>query len=142
MKDSLRGSFTSSLGRQLVIFFFFSVGLITRQAEFKECDVTTFTCSTAHPGQQNPAEHPCVLLSASQHAPQASITPEHHPVFMLCRQQEHRDGAEVQVEVCSSFIAPCFWYAGCRRLDRWGLPTLQPFPALCSWHPRGTGSCL
>lgn len=80
------------------------MGLITRQAEFKECDVTTCTCSTAHPGQQNPAQHLHVLLSTSQHAPQASITPEHHPVFTLCRQQGHHDGAEVQVEVCSFLL--------------------------------------
>lgn len=42
---------------------FFSVGLITRQAEFKECDVKTFSFSVTCPGQHNPAENQHVLYS-------------------------------------------------------------------------------
>lgn len=46
-----------------LFFFFSSVGLITRQAEFKECDVKTFSFSMTCPGQHNPAETQHVLYS-------------------------------------------------------------------------------
>lgn len=66
------------------------MGLITQQAELKECNVTTFTSSMTCPGQENPAERQRVshgTLSATQLDDSNGHPPQGLSPWALC---EHR----------------------------------------------------
>jgi len=63
------------------------VGLITRQAEFKECDVKTSSFSVTSPGQHSPAENQHVFysmfgaLQQDQHGSNGHTPPKESPVL-------------------------------------------------------------